>query len=185
MRLKRTQKSNRPWATRERERSKEAKTRRRTILFRLNEEPRLYSRRHNGPQRWPVGITDFSTISVILGECTASRLIADSQRGTAGCKEWTVDGPNSKRDEPARREVGFQLRVARCNLALLALYTCVVQNIILRVRLSVSALALTIRKVTPQEYHGNGRHAIISETNEWFFYVLLGFNECVRISSSL
>jgi len=107
-----------------------------------------------------VGDADFSTISVILGERTASRPI--SERGTAGCEERTADGPDlAEWDEPARREFGFQLRVARCNLALPASIPAPYEtSFISRVRPSVSAVALTISNVTPRKNHAprSSRH---------------------------
>lgn len=108
MRLKRAQKSNHLWVIRER--SKEAKTRRHTMTFHLDKEPRCSSRRHNGPQGRSMGNADFSTISVILGECTASRLVLKEGRPAVRNGPWRVVGwvgPCGERDAPARREFGF------------------------------------------------------------------------------
>lgn len=71
------------------ERSKGAKTRRYTIAFRLVEEPCRSSRRHNGPQRIVRGERWFLHNFCYFGRVYDQQ--ADSQRGTAGCEEWTVE----------------------------------------------------------------------------------------------
>lgn len=103
-----------------------------------------------------MGNADFSTISVILGECMASRLVRKEGRPAVRNGPWRVGwaGPCGERDAPARREFGFYLGIARCNLSLPACIPAFYKtSLILCARPSISAVALTISDVMPQETH--------------------------------
>jgi len=113
-----------------------------------------------------MGNVDFSTISVILGECLASRLVLKEGRPAVRNGPWRVGWaePCGERDAPARREFGFYLGVARCNLSLPACIPAFYKtSLILRARPPVSAVALTMLDVKDPLA---GRRAIITETNE-------------------
>jgi len=81
-----------------------------------------------------MGNADFSTISVILGECMASRLVLKEGR-TAGCKKWTVEsgmGRTVWREREMRLRgvsLGSILRLPGATFSFLLVYTCFLQNI--------------------------------------------------------